>query len=142
VTAFKKYGFGGIGTFHSYVTQFPFRGHEQTVINDEPPNKQKVINEMKQATINDLQSDLPQAEDNRALRHEDITDELILQNPFIFAMNRSKLNDIQRETRPLQNTDGHDNVLRLPRSFDLFNRRTEFPYDTIDNPMRLNPHYD
>ena len=78
MTAFKKYGFGGIGTFHSYVTQFPFRGHEQTVIYDEPPNKQHVINEMKASTINDLQSDFIEPEEHRAFRHEDITDELIL----------------------------------------------------------------
>lgn len=28
IIAFRKFGFGGIGTFHSHVTQFPFRGHD------------------------------------------------------------------------------------------------------------------
>ena len=51
VTAFRKYGYGGVGTFHTYVSQYPFRGHEQTLIHDAPPDKQKVINDMKKATL-------------------------------------------------------------------------------------------
>lgn len=34
---------------------------------------------------------------------------------------------------------GNENILRLEPSFDMFNRRTEFPYDTLDNPMRIDP---
>jgi len=88
----------------------------------------------------------PHVEEERelqSLRHEDITDELILANPFMFALNRSKLVDIEKETQIYKNNEcGAGEALRLPINFDLFNRRTEFPYDTIDNPMRLNPHYD
>lgn len=39
VRAFRKYGFGGVGTFYTHVTQFPFRGHDQWAIEDAPANK-------------------------------------------------------------------------------------------------------
>mmetsp|Transcript_39913 Transcript_39913/g.61079 ORF Transcript_39913/g.61079 Transcript_39913/m.61079 type:complete len:99 (+) Transcript_39913:1336-1632(+) len=38
ILAFRKYGFGGIGNFHTYVSQFPFRGHEKATVEDNPPN--------------------------------------------------------------------------------------------------------
>jgi hypothetical protein len=27
IRAFRKYGFGGVGNYHTFVTQFPFNGH-------------------------------------------------------------------------------------------------------------------
>ena len=41
-----------------------------------------------------------------------------------------------------KNIENAQTELKLFRNFDYFNRRTEFPYDTIDNPLRLNPNDD
>ena len=59
-----------------------------------------------------------------------------MSNPFVFALSQAKLLDIRRQNKLEY---GDEEVLRIPPSFDLFNRRTEFPYDTIDNALRLDP---
>lgn len=68
------------------------------------------------------------------MRHPDITDEMIKRNPFVFALNQAKIKDMKREVP--------SDVLKIPRGFDYFNRRTEFPYDLIENPMRIDPQHD
>jgi len=150
VRAFRKYGFGGIGTFYTYVTQFPFRGHDPWVIEDTPANKHEVVKEMKACVAKDLREGplafkqtTPTADKSQAtLYHADITDELIQQNSFVFGLNQAKMNDIQRANAGHDAWWQKDKVLRIPRGFDFFNKRTEFPYDTIENPMKLNPHAD
>lgn len=89
---------------------------------------------------NQATGEVQQDEADRKLRHEDITDEIILQNQFVFALSQAKLRDIKHENKEIFGDDNEQ--MRLPRNFDLFNRRTEFPYDTIENPMKLNPHTD
>ena len=37
---------------------------------------------------------------------------------------------------------GEDNLTRLYPGFNLFNRRTEYPYDIIENPLKINPKED
>ena len=101
IRAFRKFGFGGVGTFHTYVSQFPFRGHDQWTIDDGPANKQEVIKEMLSLTSNDLlqghlSSQTASGQPDTSHRHADITDEIIEQNPFLFAMNQAKLNDIHK----------------------------------------------
>ena len=115
VRAFRKYGYGGIGTFHTYVTQFPFRGHDQLIIQDCPPDKQSTINSLVTPAI------------DSELLHEDLTADIMKQNPFVFGLYQAKMNEIKPS-------------MKMERNFDLFNRRTEFPYDIIDNPMRIDPH--
>ena len=126
IKAFRKYGFGGVGLFHTYVTQFPFKGHNQQHIEDIPANKQEVITEMQNMDFTQ----------NKEHRHEEITDDMMMSNPFVFALSQAKLLDIRRQNKLEY---GDEEVLRIPPSFDLFNRRTEFPYDTIDNALRLDP---
>ena len=137
IIAFRKYGFKGIGNFNTFVSQFPFRGHEQLQIHDKPQDKMNVIIELQK---NQASGEVLQDDADRKLRHEDITDEMILQNQFVFALSQAKIRDIQRENK--ENFGDENGQLRLQRNFDLFNRRTEFPYDTIENPMKLNPHSD
>ena len=79
---------------------------------------------MNKTTIDDLQ-----VQD----KHEEITEELILKNPCVFGLNHAKINQLQKINK-------ESDILKIPRSFDYFNKRTEFPYDLIDNPMKLNPH--
>jgi len=74
---------------------------------------------------------------NKEHRHEEITDDMMMSNPFVFALNQAKLLDIRRKNKLEYGSD--EEVLRIPPSFDLFNRRTEFPYDTIENALRLDP---
>ena len=31
ILGFRRFGLGGLGTHYSYVTQFPFRGHDQDI---------------------------------------------------------------------------------------------------------------
>jgi hypothetical protein len=54
---------------------------------------------------------------------------MIKKNPFVFALNQAKLKDSAR-------VSGHVNVRS---GFDYFNRRREFPYDLVENPMRIDP---
>ena len=61
-------------------------------------------------------------------RHPDITDDMIAANPFVFLLNKAKL-QMLKETGT--------EVLNLGFDFDLFNRRTQYPYDIIENPMKL-----
>jgi hypothetical protein len=96
-----------------------------------------VIIELKK---NQATGEVMQNDTDRKVRHEDITDEMILQNQFVFALSQAKMRDIQQENKVA--FGDADEQMRLPRNFDLFNRRTEFPYDTIENPMKLNPHQD
>ena len=139
VIAFRKYGFGGVGNFNTYVSQFPFKGHEKLSVKDTPPDKMNVIIELKK---NQATGEVMQDEADRKVRHEDITDEMILQNQFVFALSQAKLRDIKEENRVAFGDKDGEKQMRLTRNFDLFNRRTEFPYDTIENPMKLNPHFD
>ena len=76
------------------------------------------------------------------MRHTEITDDIIEQNPFLFAMNQAKMNEIHKENAGQDGWWQKDKVLRIPRGFDYFNKRTEFPCDIIENPMKLNPHAD
>ena len=55
---------------------------------------------------------------------------MIKRNPFVFGLNQAKIKDAARK---------HNGEMRLSHGFDLFNRRTEFPYDLVDNPMRIDP---
>ena len=64
--------------------------------------------------------------------HPDLTEEMMKQNPLVFGMYSAKIKELTSD----------DNIIKLPRGFDLFNRRTEFPYDIIDNAMRIDPHID
>lgn len=50
----------------------------------------------------------------------------------MFALNQARLKDAARAS-------GQVNVRA---GFDYFNRRREFPYDLVDNPMRIEPQID
>ena len=80
VRAFRKYAYGGVGTFHTYVTQFPFRGHDSQVIEDVPPNKQAVLSR--------IATPVTAPEE---LMHPDLTAEIMKQNPLVFGMYQAKI---------------------------------------------------
>ena len=84
------------------MTQFPFKGHNQQEIEDFPANKQKVITEMQQLDL---------TKENTELRHKSITDTMIQNNPFVFAMNQAKLKDMQRKNEA--EFGPNDGVLRI-----------------------------
>lgn len=149
--AFKKQPYGGkqsnraeIAPFYTYVTQLPFRGHDPWVINDASNDKQKALEDVKafvtetdtlRPTVDRLDgsaaynSPSKQQDFSKVYRHPAITDDMIKKNPFVFALNQAKLKDSARAT-------GEVNVRA---GFDYFNRRREFPYDLVENPMRIDP---
>ena len=54
----------------------------------------------------------------------------VAENPFVFLMNQAKLKSFSCE--------GEDSV-RLPTNFSMFNKQTEFPYETIPNVFKISP---
>ena len=97
---------------HTYVSQFAFRGHDSSCASETAP--QQVLKQMVDVEV------------GQQHRHPDITDDLIAANPFVFLLNSAKLATFK-----------DSGVLKIQVDFDLFNRRTQYPYDTIENPMKL-----
>lgn len=62
---------------------------------------------------------------------------MIAQNPFVFAMAKTKMQSFIEDQvgefpeQPL--------CVRIPRSFDMFNRRSEYPFEVNENPLRIDP---
>ena len=46
VRVYRKYAFGGLGNFHTYTTQFPFRGHDPAIVEDKPANQQDLLEKL------------------------------------------------------------------------------------------------
>ncbi len=65
----------------------------------------------------------------KVYRHPAINDDMIKKNPFVFALNQAKLKDAARVSGQAS----------IHAGFDYFNRRREFPYDLVENPMRIDP---
>ena len=72
----------------------------------------------------------------KQLRHEEITEEMILANPFVFALNQAKMNSTIENN---ESEFGKENMLRFPESFNMYNKRVEFPYDIVENAMKIDP---
>lgn len=62
---------------------------------------------------------------------------MMLQNPFVFGLNHVKMAQLRKENQDKLGSD--DGIMRIHHSFNLYNRRTEFPYDAVPNACCLNP---
>ena len=58
-------------------------------------------------------------------------DKEIKDAPFVFLMNQMKYAEFQNEDH-----------LRVPQSFSMFNRQTEFPFDPVPNVFKVAPEVD
>lgn len=162
IRAFKKIATSDkVGTFHSYVTQFPFRGHDSWDIQDEPANKQKALADLRAFEVDtDVFKPKPESprkeasgeptyaspkktvDLQRQMRHPKITDDMIKRNPFVFALNQAKLKDMHRESQQSSapgSSAAANFEVKVTSGFDYFNKRTEFPFDLVENPMRIDP---
>ena len=129
VQAFKKVSYakrqqGGRTT--SYVSSFPFSGHShilqdgteiQPPIDDALPNQEDLISQIEQ-----------QAQEQRAVDGE------IADNPFVFLMNQVKVQSFIEEAETAE-----ANSVRLPTNFSMFNKQTEFPYESIPSVFKISP---
>lgn len=55
-------------------------------------------------------------------------DPQVRESPFVFLMNKVKYEQFQE-----------DDYLRVPQSFSMFNRQTEFPFDPVPNVFKIAP---
>ena len=122
VQAFRKVSYVKKPQATSYVSSFPFSGHShvmedgtevQPPIEDFLPNQEAILANIEQAGAE--QADI---------------DAEVADNPFVFLMNQAKLKSFS--------SDGGDSV-RLPTNFSMFNKQTEFPYETIPNVFKISP---
>ena len=60
-------------------------------------------------------------------------DEDVRKSPFVFLMNRAKLEAMQsKEPEGIS-------FVKSPCSFSMFNRQTEYPFDPVPNAFKINP---
>lgn len=100
-------------------------------IDDQPNPLEHTV----KALLNTQLNDLPLPADPK-MRSEQVTDQIIMQNPFVFAMHQAKIQALQKQPAAGAASTG---PLRLPTAFSLFNRRTEYPFDSVPNAMKLDP---
>ena len=75
ITGFRKFMISSQkSNLNSFVTQYPFRGHDNGKVQDLPLNHHKALKSTEDTVV------------NHAHRHPDITDEMIRQNPWVFKM--------------------------------------------------------
>ena len=134
VTSFKKVSTSGTSKKAgkgrtTYVSSFPFSGHSRLIdgvdvmpaIEDNLPNQEELLNSVTSAG----------GEDQSGVDPE------IAANPFVFMLNRAKMESFREE--PARGQEGQDTVLRIPRGFSHFNKQTEFPYEPIPNVFKISP---
>ena len=72
-------------------------------------------------------------------------DEEIKKSPFVFLMNKAKMESMLRQDpafnreETLKDARGDQQFLKMPQSFSMFNRQTEYPFDPVPNVFKLAP---
>jgi len=114
VTAFKKVSTNNAKkgkARSSYVSSFPFSGHSRVIdgvermppIEDGLPNQESLLGSVQQATMGAEEQDAE-----------------IAANPFVFLLNRAKMESFKEQPEP--GRQGEETVLRIPKGFSYFNK--------------------
>ncbi|CDW78489.1 UNKNOWN [Stylonychia lemnae] len=136
-------------TYVNYASQFPFQGlSDKMTINSKPQNQEEFLRMLlsSQSTITQLnQSSVDQnTKQNQQLPQQTLTDKLIQDNPFVFLMNKMKVEQMMISTENEIDEVGNETgrkveILKVEKDFSLFQRRNQYPYDIISNPFKISP---